>query len=239
MPERGPLKSRISALVVAAGLLFQAATLHAQQTAILPEPRALTAFAAADGYADMTPDRYGTPASPKTDELGLYLLLRMFRTTCMGLERGKSLADVMPKDFFVTGSSRYLLGPDATPKGETIVLSSTGDIALDEDKGHPAIWIEPKAQSVVCSAQWRMPTQITPEQQAIYAGFLSDWVPFELALVRATRPIDGTDPGVTALIEGDRPCGDAWCPVSILYSLRRGDISLKTVLNTATINGMP
>ena len=40
-----------------------------------------------------------------------------------------------------------------------------------------------------------------------------------------------------ALMSWDRPCGQLWCCLMILYSLGRSEVSMLTTLNIASING--
>jgi hypothetical protein len=202
-------------------------------------PRALDIFTglAELGYSDLAPDRYGTPANPVPNELGMLLVSRMFRTVCLGLESGAPLDAVMPDGFDNHTLSFWLMGDDTPREGGPIILSSTGDIATDEDDGHPYVELSPDAGGMTCRVSWRIPGPLETTTQSNIAELIATWLPWEYALVDAARPEVATDPGMSRLIEWDRPCGERWCEMTALFSLGSGDVSLTTTLNITGIEG--
>ena len=215
-----------------------ASPVAAQEHNVRDQPRSFEVFDSATGYATFSPERFGTLASPRADELGFLLVLRMFRNVCLGLERGETLNAVMPDGFAAYHSSTYHFGPDATRRGTASVLSPTGDIAQDEDGANPAIWLEPGAGGMICSVKWRIAEEMSPESRQAIAGLLAQWVPWELALVRASRPPLQEQSALSDAIEWDRPCRGRWCPATAFYNLSRGDVSLQMTLNITDIEGV-
>lgn len=209
--------------------------LPAPAQAIGEVPRMLGATAGIRGYDDLPPDRFGTPAAPRPDALGVVLLLRMFRNTCLGLEAGRPLAAAMPPGFSAHGSGAYLFGQPGSAD-TTIYLSSTGDVARDEDEGHPAIALRGGAEGVTCRIEWRMPAPLDTVGQEAVAHLLGEHFPYLFALVRYSRPVPDALAGPGTLIEWDRPCRGAWCPTSVIHALSDGQIVLTTRLN---IEGVP
>ncbi len=210
---------------------------EAQDRGVRDQPRSVEVFEPISGYDMFTPDRHGTPANPRANELGFTLVLRMFRNVCLGLEQSKSLEEVLPEGFAAYSFTPYFFGPDAEPRGGTTILSSTGDIEQDEDGGLPAFSLEPAPGGMTCGIDWRIAEELTPESQQAIAGLLAHWMPWELALVRASRPAGFGMPALNDAIEWDRPCQGRWCPTWAYFSLGRGDVSLRMTLNITGIKG--
>ncbi len=227
----------VSAALAATAFALPRAAL-AQDQGVRDHPRALEIFADVSGYTDLAADRYGVPASPRSNDLGFLLVLRMFQTVCLGLEQGADLDAVMPDGFAsYHGLPYYFADPDAVPRGDTIVLSSTGDIDQDEAGGHPAIWLDPAATGMTCRLEWQMVEIPTPETQEIIVGILTRWMPWQLALVPASRPILSPETAQSDAIDWDRPCQDRWCPVRAYWSLQYGDLHMELTLNITGIGG--
>jgi len=202
------------------------------------QPRSIEVLACVSGYETFSPDRFGTLASPRPNELGFLLLLRMFRNVCLGLERGETLDAVMPEGFAAYHSSPYYFGdPDATRHGNTTVLSSTGDIDKDEEGGIPVFWLEPGIGGMTCRVEWRIVEEMSPESRQGIAGLLAHWVPWELALVRAERPLLLGQPALSDFMEWDRPCQGRWCPATAYFDLSRGEVTMRMILNITDIEG--
>lgn len=225
--------------MIGRAVLFSALVLPlgAAADGVRDTPRALEVFAAVSGYSDISDGRYGTPAAPAPSELGVIMVSRMFRNVCLGIEAGASLETVLPAGFSIHSSAFWLMGDDTPRTGGPLVLSSTGDIAQDEDDGHPSIELRPDAGGMICRINWRMPEALGQAQQAAISDLIATWVPWEYALVAAARPEPAGDPSMSRLLEWDRPCGDRWCAMSALFSLGRGDISLSTTLDITDIEG--
>ena len=201
----------------------------AAQTAL---PRAAEIFAGVTGYADLGADRVGTPARPVPGEMGALLLLRMFRNTCLGLESGASLDAAMPEGFAAYAASPYSLGGSEPAVDGRMVLSATGSIDIDETEGHPVIWLRPNGERTICQVEWRLAEGFPSDRHDVMALLLTQWLPWEFALVRATPPALQPGAPVFDVVEWDRPCGGAWCPMTVLYDLPGGSISLETTLST-------
>lgn len=211
---------------------------QAQQTGIFERPRMIDQFAPITGYSDLSPDRFGPATTPKPTELGIFLVLRMFRTVCQGIENGEALARLMPPGFAAYDGAKYYFGPDAATRGVTIVLSPTGDIDADENRGHPTLWLDPDAAGMTCRVEWTIPEEIDPKTQQTMARILEQWVPFELSLVRFSRPLLMPSPSQSDLFEWDRPCQGQWCPLTLHYDLsKRRYVTIKTTLNVISIEG--
>ncbi len=203
-----------------------------------PHPRAAEIFADVQGYADLSTDRHGTVAQPVSHELGLILILRMFRNVCLGLERGAPLDDVMPPGFAAYAQSPYLFGEIQPATDGPQVLSPTGSIDADEDNGHPTIWLSPGETRMNCRLEWRAAAAFPEDRQTGMALFLDDWLPYTLSLVRASRPALVSPPSPFDATEWDRPCGDRWCPVTVIFDLPDGFVSLETRLNITDIESV-
>lgn len=200
-------------------------------------PRAWHSFAAVEGYDDLSPDRFGTPAYPAPSEMGMALVQRMFRNVCLALERGDTLDAVMPPGFAAYGLGPYMLGTADSGTDGIRILSSTGEIALDEDGGHPAIWLRPADTGMTCAIEWTMAEPMPPERHAGFALLLRDWLPYAFAMVRASRPVLAAELAPSDLLEWDRPCLDGWCPVTANYMLQQGYVRLETRLGITEIGG--
>lgn len=202
-------------------------------------PRAIEIFSNVAGYAEFTAERHGTPLRPLATGLGTDLLMRMFRNICLGIERGAALDDVMPDGFAPYASLPYTLGdvtaPDLTPGNR--VLSVTGSIDADEDNHHPFIWLDPEATGMTCRLEWHPGDDVPEDHQNTIAQFFDVWVPWQFALVHASRPFFGGPQALTNATEWDRPCSDRWCPMTITYSFPDGWISIDTTLNITDIQG--
>jgi hypothetical protein len=223
---------------LAAACLAMPVASHGQERSVRDQPRSFEVFGGVSGYETFSPDRFGTLASSRPNELGFLLVLRMFRNVCLGLERGETLDAVMPEDFSAYHFSSYYFGPDATRRGDTTVLSSTGDIEKDEDGGNPAIWLEPDTGGMNCKVEWRIAEEVSPESRQAIAGLLAQWVPWELALVRADRPLHFGQPNLSDAIEWDRPCQGRWCPATAYYNLSRGNVTMRMTLNITDTEGV-
>lgn len=200
-------------------------------------PRAMAIFADQGGYADLTVERHGTPASPLENELGLVLVLRMFRNVCLGIEAGRSLNAVAPEGFDTYTFAFHGLGVEGGDPDGPLVLSSTGDIVIDEEGGHPAISIRPDAAGAVCTLIWNPSGNMSAVSRTSMAQLLSDWLPYSFALVRASRADLVAETPLNNYIEWDRPCFGAWCGMSVIYDLDRGYVSISTTLNVTGIEG--
>jgi hypothetical protein len=222
---------------LAAAFLAMPVESHGQEHAVRDHPRSFEVFGDVSGYETFSPERFGTLASPRANELGFLLVLRMFRNVCLGLERGEALDAIMPADFAAYHSSPYFFGPDATRRGNTTVLSSTGDIEKDEDGGKPSIWLEPGAGGMTCTVEWRIAEEMSPESRQAIAGLISQWAPWELALVPASRPLPPDQSALSDAIEWDRPCQGRWCPATASYNLPGGELTMRMTLNIADIGG--
>ncbi len=217
--------------------LMLLAPLPAGAEGVRDTPRAVDVFAGLSGYADLPPDRYGTPADPAPGELGLLLVSRILRNVCLGIEAGQGIAAVTPEGFAPHSAAFWLMG-DATPKqGGPVVLSSTGEIALDEDDGHPAIELRPAPSGMTCRVNWRIPGELDDATKLRLGEIVTDWLPWEYALVAAGRPERMRDPAIPILVEWDRPCGDRWCAMTALYHPRTGDVTLTTTLDITDVEG--
>ena len=231
----------IRSLVLAAALTAPPAV-HGQSLggtgAPLAEvPRSVETFAGTLGYADLSPDRYGSPGAPRATELGMYLVLRTFRTVCLGLELGFTLDDVTPDGFTANDSMTYLFGDETGQPSPTTVLSPTGSVDMDEDEGRPTIWLTPDPDGMVCRVEWQIAEDIPVETQEAIARLLSDWMPYEMSLMRVTRPDMVSEPVLSNAIEWDRPCMDRWCPTGAVYGLSSGRVALTTKLSITDIEG--
>jgi len=202
------------------------------------QPRSIEIFGCVSGYETFSPERFGTLANPRPNEFGFLLVLRMLRNVCLGLERGEKLVTVMPDGFAAHNFSTYFFGPDATLRGDMTVLSSTGDIEKDEDGRHPAITLEPLTGGMTCTVEWQIAEEMSPESRQAIAGLLAHWVPWELALVRATKPLALGQPALSDAIEWDRPCQGRWCPTMAFYDLSRGKVTMQLILNITDIEGV-
>ncbi len=225
--------------LISAALLAPVAPALAQGDALPPPgsaPRAVAIFASLQGYDDLTADRFGTPAAPAPHELGLVMISRMFRNTCLGLERGAALVDVMPPGFTAYEDLAYLMGTAPTGEPGAMLLSPTGDIDLDAAMGHPTLRIAPSPRGMTCRIEWQQVAPPATDRQAGMAGFLVHWLPYEFAMVRAT-PSRAMDAQLLDYLEWDRPCADKWCPVTLNYALERGFLNLETRLNITDIEG--
>ncbi|MDU8926055.1 hypothetical protein RXV86_01520 [Alisedimentitalea sp. MJ-SS2] len=222
---------------LAAACLTLPGTVLGQEGGLRDQPRSFEIFAHATDYEGFSSERHGTLANPQPNELGFLLVLRMFRTVCLGLERGAALDAVVPPGFSAHHSAPYYFGPDAARRGDKLVLSATGDVEKDEDGGHPAIWLEPRTGGMECALDWRIAADMSPDSQRAIATLLARWVPWEMALLPASRPQLLEQPALSDAIEWDRPCMGRWCPTSAFFSLSRGDISLRTILNITAIEG--
>ena len=204
----------------------------------LPDtPRAIAIFSGVQGYDDLAPERVGHPAKPVEHELGLVLVSRIFRNTCLSLERGASLESATPTGFSPFDAGFYLMGTAPTGQTDRLVLSPTGDIDADETTGHPSIWLTAHDTGMTCRIEWNMENPPAEDRRIGMAQFIEKWLPFEYALVRVERPTLNLDPSVAGFAEWDRPCGDRWCPMSVIYDLPDGSVVLNTMLNITGIEG--
>jgi hypothetical protein len=213
-------------------------TSHGEERSIRDQPRSFEIFAGVLGYETFLPDRFGSLANPRPNELGFLLVLRMFRNVCLGLERGEPLDAILPEDFAAYHSSTYLFGPGAKGGGSTTVLSPTGDIEKDEDSGNPAIFLKPDAGGMTCKIEWRVAEEFSQESQRAIASLFIQWVPWELALVRASPPHNLDQPAFSDAIEWDRPCQGQWCPANAFYNLASGEVTMQMTLNITEIEGV-
>ena len=228
---------RTVSLVLALLLPLAAAAQTASAPPLPERPRALALFDGLRGYADFPPDRTGTPAQPHANELGFSLVIRMFRTVCMDLEDGAPLDGAMPDGFAPYPMAVYYWGPDAEPKGDIVVLSSTGSIDRDEAEGRPAFWLTPSSSGMGCQVEWTIASELSPSSQSTMVEMIEHWLPWRMALVRADRPNLVPEPAPFGLIEWDRPCGNGWCAVTARYDLPGGTLALDTKLAIADFGG--
>ncbi|MBS8227655.1 hypothetical protein [Vannielia litorea] len=192
---------------------------------ITETPRMLETTAGIAGYEDLQPERFGTPATPRPDEMGAILLLRIFRNTCLAAEAGAPPEAVLPSGFAAYGARAYLFGTPG-PRTPTTYLSATGDILRDEEEGHPSI-----ALGESCRIDWRLPTPPGEETARHMRYILTEHFPYIFALTRASRPEPSQPPGIATFIEWDRPCHGQWCPTSLIFDPSGGQITLTTRLN--------
>ena len=96
----------------------------------------------------------------------------------------------------------------------------------------------PKVPFSTCRVEWQIAGEVSPESQQSIAGLLAHWVPWELALVRASRPLDMGQPALIDLIEWDRPCQGRWCPAAAIYTLSRREVTMWMTLNITDIEGV-
>lgn len=236
---RDGASSKWMRVALTAACLFMPVASHGQERGVRDQPRSLEVFGDASGYEMFSPGRVGTLANPRPSELGFSLVLRMFRNVCLEVERGEALDAVMPDGFAAYHSTPYTFGPDETRIGVTTVLSSTGDIDKDEDGGHPAIWLAPRTGGMTCTVEWTIMEEMSAISREAIAQIIAQWVPWELALVPASRPVIGDQSSLSDGIDWDRPCQGRWCPARIIYFLSRGDqrVSMEMTLNITDIEG--
>ena len=226
----------VSTAVIIVGAIFSSVAAPAQDRSVRDEPRSFEVFERFPGYELFSADRHGPMVKPHANELGFSLVLRMFRTVCLAVEQGEDPKDVAPEGYSVHNFNTYFFGPGTPPSGEKVALSSTGDIEMDEDDGLPSIWFEPRSTGMICGIDWPA-KDMTPDSQQAIAGLILHWLPWELALVRASRPMTLYEPPLSDAIEWDRPCGNRWCPLSAFYSLSRGEVFMRMTLNITEIAG--
>lgn len=224
---------------LAACVLAVPAIAPAQEPTVRDAPRSFEVFSRAPGYETSPPDQFGTPAEPFPNELGFWLVVQMMRSVCLGIEEGAAAEAVLPDQFAAYSFAPYFFGPDAPPRGDKVVLSSTGDIELDEAGARPAIWLEPAPGGMTCKIEWRVGEALSPESQMAIANLITKWMPWALAFVPASRPITTDNPATSDGIEWDRPCQDRWCPATAFYNLPSGDITLQMTLNITGIGAGP
>ncbi|MEY1556494.1 hypothetical protein AB3Y40_12755 [Yoonia sp. R2331] len=211
--------------------------LAVQGQVISETPRAVGIFAPVQGYDDLTVDRFGTPASPELTELGLVLVSRMFRNTCLTLEQGAALEDAMPPGFAAYESNAFFMGTAVTGDRDRLALSATGNIDTVDAQGHPVLEISARDTGMTCRLEWRMAAPPAADRQESMAVYMEQWFPYEYALVRVERPAMAFTPNITNFAEWDRPCGDRWCPISAIFNFSRGEVILETTLNITAIGG--
>ncbi|WP_224815490.1 hypothetical protein [Hasllibacter sp. MH4015] len=209
------------------------------QPALRDTPRAIEIFSGLTGYGDLLPDLYGTPINPNSTELGALMVQRHFRNVCLGLEQGAPLAQVTPAGFASYPLFPYSFGDISDPfdgPGDR-VLSPTGSIDADEDNGHPFLWLRPDPLGMTCRVEWHPTGGIPEDRYGPVANVFDIWAAWQFAMVAATRPTMDLAPRRGNATEWDRPCGERWCPVTIIYSLPRGPITMETTLNIVDIEG--
>ncbi len=211
--------------------------LAASGQGIADAPRAVQMFAPVQGYADLTEDRFGTPAAPFSTELGLVLVSRMFRNTCLGIERGEALDDAMPPGFAAYESNAFFMGLEPTGDMDRMALSASGDIDTVDANGHPIIELSAHATGMSCRLEWQMKEPPAADRQDGMAVYMEHWLPFEFALVRVERPSMSATPQITSFAEWDRPCGTRWCKMTAIHNMSRGEVILETTLNITSIGG--
>lgn len=189
--------------------------------------RILEAAAGIAGYEDLQPERFGTASTPRPDEMGAVLLLRIFRNTCIAAEAGAPPEAVMPPGFAAYGSGAYLFGTPGPATGTTY-LSATGDVERDEEEGHPSI-----ALGGSCRVEWHFPAPAGEDAERRFRYILFEHFPYAFALTRVSRPDPVTPPGMATVVEWDRPCRGKWCPTSLIFDPRGGSVVLTTRLNAA------
>ncbi|MBF9035085.1 hypothetical protein HKCCE2091_12635 [Rhodobacterales bacterium HKCCE2091] len=202
-------------------------------------PRLATILDFPLGYDDMADaGRFGTVAAPGQNELGLTLVLRMFANVCVGLEEGAPLAAVLPDGFAAYDQSDYLFGTATPATDSPYVLSPTGNIDADETGGHPTFWLRDSGTGMGCQLEWRFAPDDLPEaQRSTMAAVVREWLPYQMALVRASRPELSPSPPLFGLQEWDRPCGDRWCPMTAHYDMRDLYLTLDTKLDITAPEG--
>ena len=221
--------------VLALSLVFPVSAL-AQTAAPADSARARGFDAPPSGYADIRPDDHGTPADPAPTELGALLVMRMFQTVCLGLERRAELGAVLPRGFAAFAAGPYLFAEAVPAADGDLVLSPTGNIDADEAAGHPTVLLTVAETGMDCRVEW-LPRGEATRLDAI-PGLVQAWFPWELALIRVSRPPVAAWP-MTDLVEWDRPCNGRWCRVEASYALEgaRPRLSLSTTLDITGIGG--
>lgn len=230
-------KTPVTLRTLAILCLFMPNALLAQERAIRDVPTVTEIFEGHTGYEMFSSERHGRFDKPLATELGFSLVLRMFRNICLGLERGAPLAAVTPEGFEAYNFSPYFFGPETPPRGDSLVLSSTGDIARDEDEGRPAIWLDPGTGGMTCTMEWRIVEDVSPQSQQAIAELITAWMPWELSLVRASKPLLASPTPLFDAIEWDRPCQGRWCPAMAIYDLTGGMVTLRMTLNIMDVEG--
>lgn len=216
-----------------------AAPLAAQDGATPPfdMPRSTALFAGQAGWETLDAERFGTPEVPKINELGMFLVQRMFRAVCTGIEAGKTPEEVLPEGFSGYNDFDYLMALPGEARAGRDVYSLTGSEETDEIETHPAFHLREGVTGVTCALVWWLPDDIPEDRQAPMASMIAQWMPYEMSLVRVTKPDLGNAAPPSHHLEWDRPCGDAWCPVSATYIMRGGPMRLETLLNIKKIAG--
>lgn len=208
----------------------------------IPLPRSVAFFQGVEGYGDLAPDRFGTPARPAQDDFGVVMLVRMLHNVCGGLERGAAFEDVIPDGFATYPSFEYSLGETPAPLAEPsdyVALSVTGSIDTDEQEGHPYMFLGPRNGMMDCTLRWHFDGVASAERHLQMAIRLHTNPPGVLGLV----PYSDTNVNVLPtgifvnFLQFDRFCGGQWCALNMTYNLQDGEVSFSTALNIPTIQG--
>ena len=216
-------------------LLLLPVTALAQTSPPADMPRAHGFAAPPAGYADIRPDAHGTPADPAPTEMGALLVMRMFQTVCLGLERGESLDAVTAEGFAAYAASPYYFADIEPAEMGDLVLSPTGDIDADEAAGHPTIALMEVDTGMDCRIEW---SPVGETRLDAVPELVEVWLPWDLALIRASRPTLGVSP-TTDLVEWDRPCNGRWCRLDASYAIDGSHprLALSTTLDITAIGG--
>ena len=197
-------------------------------------PRA-TEFPSVPDYAELQPDRHGTPARPMPNELGAWAVIQTFRATCLSIENGASLAEALPPGFAAWQSGPFFFAEAVPAETGSLALSPTGDIDADDAAGTPILSLSPAPTGMTCRIEWN---PVGETRLDAVPGMVQEWLPFAMAMVRANRPAMTDIPPPVDSAEWDRPCNDRWCPVTATYSVSgRPMLSLETTLDITDIGG--
>lgn len=200
-------------------------------------PRVFDGNGALSGYDAIDTELTGEPARPRPTIEGLYLVLNMFRQVCLGVERGQSLAEVLPPGFAGYERLDYFWGDLVTSTEGNLVLSATGLKDRDAGEGRPVFRIQPAEDGAICSLTWETALDPDPAQTEFMVFLIVREWPYLLGAVRAGRPLPVPTPQTSDIVMWDRVCGARWCPLVANYDISRGRIALETRLNLTEIGG--
>lgn len=201
------------------------------------QPRALALYQDVAGYDDLLGERYGSPAQPVQNELGLRMLVRMLHNVCLGVERGRALEDVVPPGYAIYPGFEYSIAenPAPDPTAAAVALSPTGSIDTDEAQGHPYMFLTPNSRGADCLLIWVFDGSASQDRHLHMAIALHTLPADILGLVPATSTQLNPDGFFGNVLSYDRYCGGSWCRFSTTYVLTEGELSFSTVLNITDI----
>ena len=199
-------------------------------------PRTSEMFADPLGYEDLADTAlYGTPGNPNRDPAGLFLVMRMFHNTCLGLEAGLKLSDAMPPGFSAQEEWQYLFGIERS--SDWLVLTPTGDVEADEAQSLPIFFLLPNAEGMSCRLEWNFPPEDVAEHADDMVALLRARLPYRMMLLPASDITMIPDINRSGFLDWDRVCANRFCPTRAMYSMSRAWVSLATTLNITAIEG--